>query len=232
MLARPRPLQGDQRHARPPRGRRAAVLDRRAARQRAARDRHGGPAGRRRVRDRAVRRQLARPPRARSPSSSCEVIKQPLAMTGDLVVQVRGEHRGGGHAGPRRRPRHAAAPRRRRDVPGQGRGRRPAALRGRVRRHLARSGCGASASWPRRSSSASSSCTSSRRSSSRPAASRASRRSSAGRTTRLGILPPGQFIEMAERSGLIVPLTSFALDAAMAGVPRPGCRPASRCRSR
>jgi EAL domain-containing protein (putative c-di-GMP-specific phosphodiesterase class I) len=32
---------------------------------------------------------------------------------------------------------------------------------------------------------------------------------------RLGTLPPSQFIEMAERSGLIIPLTSFALDAAM-----------------
>ena len=32
---------------------------------------------------------------------------------------------------------------------------------------------------------------------------------------RLGVLPPAQFIEMAERSGLIIPLTSFALDAAM-----------------
>ena len=70
----PQPLQGDQRHARPPPGRPAPAGGRRAAAHDAARERHGRPARRRRVRDPAARRRrpgAGRDRRARACSSAC-----------------------------------------------------------------------------------------------------------------------------------------------------------------
>ena len=62
---------------------------------------------------------------------------------------------------------------------------------------------------------ASSSCTTSRRSRSTTAPSPASRRSCAGSTRSTGCSPPGEFLPLAERTGLIDQLTRWVLDAAL-----------------
>ena len=87
----PRPLQGDQRHARPPPGRPAPAGGRGAAAHRAARERHGRPAGRRRVRRPAPRRRGPGRPRP-SPSDLLARLREPFAVDA-TTLQVGGEHR-------------------------------------------------------------------------------------------------------------------------------------------
>ena len=75
--ARPRPVQGGQRHTRPPGRRPGAAARRRAAGEHAASRRRRRPAGRRRVRDAAARRARRRARPARSPSASGRRSRRP-----------------------------------------------------------------------------------------------------------------------------------------------------------
>ena len=121
VLLRPRPLQGGQRHARPPRRRRAAA---RARPRGCARALRGGDTvarlgGDEFARARARRRRRARGGRLGRASCS-HALERPFALGGvqrstvdaSVGIALSPEH------GARRR--HAAAPRRRRDVRGQG----------------------------------------------------------------------------------------------------------------
>ncbi|KAF1858284.1 hypothetical protein Lal_00014785 [Lupinus albus] len=115
---RPGPLQDRQRHARPPRRRRAAETGRRPAVALPARRRHAGPAGRRRI-HRAAGRRGRRARRAPGGGKADAAVRAPRRRLRLRTVR----HGQRGHqpvpAG-RRRPERIDPQRRRRDVPGQG----------------------------------------------------------------------------------------------------------------
>ncbi len=131
---RPRPLQGGQRHPRPPRGRPL-------------------PAGRRRAGSRVPcgrgtpwsgwavtsSRCCCRRPGAREAEETArrllEAVRAPVVLDG-VHVDVDASRRHRGRTGARRRPRRAAAARRRRDVPRQGDRQRRRALRRQPRPQL------------------------------------------------------------------------------------------------
>ena len=115
---RPRPLQGGQRHARPPQRRHAAAPGRRPAARGAARVGPAGPARRRRVRRAAAD--------GRSVEQATQVadrirgaLEQPFQLQG-ITVHVGASRRHRDRPGPRPERRGPAPARRRRHVPGQG----------------------------------------------------------------------------------------------------------------
>ena len=199
----PRPLQGDQRHARPPLRRPAAGRARPAARVGAAPQRHG----------RAPRRRRVRHPRAPALGDSerdlehaleriLAALEQPFQVDG-LPLHVEASIGIARYPGARPRRRPAPAARRRRDVPRQGHGRAPRALRRRSSIVTTRRASRCSPSCRARSGTASSCCTTSRSSTS-------ARGELAGiealmrwqHPTR-GLIPPGEFVPAAEKTGLI-----------------------------
>ena len=175
---RPRPVQGDQRHARPSLGRSPPARGRPAPAPRAARVRHRRPFRRRRVRDPAHAR--LRPGAAEEVARAVHrALEEPFAIQG-LTLDVEASIGIALHPHARVRLRGAHAARRRRDVPRQGqavglRGLRPE--RGRVRRDQAQAGERAA---PGDRTATSSSCTTSRRPTCARGGSSAPRRSCAG----------------------------------------------------
>ena len=151
-----------------------------------------------------IRDAIARPDRHRRP----RVPRSPRASgSRPSTADLRERHRSG----------DAAAQRRCRDVPRQAGG--PRALAPLRRRLVA--GCDAtiragSRSACPRSNAASSSCTTNRSTSSRATRSSASRRSCAGNTRRAASCSPDQFLEIAEQTGMIVPIGAWAMRAACA----------------
>ena len=211
----PRPVQGDQRHARASRRRRAPAGDRAAAAERrcATADtvarlggdefglllpQHCEPAGR----------------RASSLERICEGVEEPIMLEG-MPLDDRGAHRRRVLARARPRRRNAAAARRHRDVPREGRRTRLRVLRR-----------GAATPTTRRVSRSSASCAA--RSTQdelvldyQPKVGLAD-----GRVDSLEALvrwhhpgaacvPPDEFIPLAEQTGLIKPLTRYVLAAAL-----------------
>ena len=179
-----------------------------AAARRAARERHGRPPRRRRV-----RRAAAGAPRRRR---ACDVGRAAPRRARREPFDVAGpDGRTSRPASASRSPRRTATTRRRCSSaptsrctsPRQAPRRRRSTTAERPR--TAPSGSRWSASCGARSSAASSSCTTSRRSTSRPARSPASRRSCAGSTRSAACSPPDEFIPLAERTGLIQPLTAL-----------------------
>ena len=155
LLHRPRPLQGDQRAARPRRRRPRAGRAGRAPAQRAARARHlvrrGRAPGWRRVRAAAARRHGGRS----AAGGGARAARDRAAVHARRAVRAdRDDGQRGRHRVPDRpqRPRHAAAPRRPRDVQRQaGRPQRLSVLRSRAQHAAPKSACWRSAACRRRS---------------------------------------------------------------------------------
>ena len=89
---RPRPVQGDQRHARPPLRRPGPARDRAPARAAAAGSRHPGPPRRRRVLRAAPRRLRPRAMRWTSPAGITRALEEPLDVDG-MSARRRGQLR-------------------------------------------------------------------------------------------------------------------------------------------
>ena len=115
----------------------------------------------------------------------------------------------------RRRRRRAGAQRRQGHAPRPG-GRRQHAGSSSTRASTPRPASARSSRAPctGRSSSTTSSSTTSRRSTATAAASSVSRRCCAGRHPERGIVPPNQFIPLAEETGLMLPIGAWVLEAA------------------
>ncbi len=111
---------------------------------------------------------------------------------------------------------HARPARRRRDVRRQALAHQHRDLLRRARPVLGRAAAAARRAARARSAPASWSCTTSRRSTSTPSASSASRRWCAGSIPCHGLLPPAEFVPLAERTGAIGDLTRWVLDNALA----------------
>ena len=216
---RPGPLQGDQRQPRPHLRRQAALPGRPAAAVGAARRRHRRPAGRRRVRrPAAVGRRRRRGPGGRraAPRGAAPPLRRRRRRP-----RRRGQHRHRALAVARHRHRGPAAQRRHRDVRGQGAQGRRRRLRARRARHRARGGSPCSATCAARwRAPTSSSSTTSPSSPWTASGSRASRRCCAGSTRPQGLIPPGEFIPVAEGTGIILRLTERVLDLALAQMRR------------
>ena len=201
---RPRPVQGRQRHARPPQRRPAAAS---SSRERlldaVARRRHGRPARRRRVRRDPRPGRSARTRRPSRCDRLLAALGEPLDVAG---LPLTSEASIGFALMPRRRrgPRRAAAARAtwRCTWP---RSATPASSATTRRRTTTTPTDSAWSAELRRAIDAatSSSCTTSRRSTSATGRSRPSRRWSAGSTRRTALLLPDAFLPVAEQTGLI-----------------------------
>ena len=208
----PGPVQGRQRRPRPRRRRPAPGRDRPPTRPCHPRQRRGRPARRRRVR-RAPdppdgppsRRDRGREPRRDDPRADSAGRREPGG---------RGEHRHR-RVRPGRRPLGHAPAGRRGHVPGQAPRRRVRGLRQHGRRGAPQHREGGSPSSARASTGTASSCTTSPRWSWPPAWSIPSRRSCAGSTPARGLLPPDEFIPLAEGTGLIRDLTVLVLETSL-----------------
>ena len=239
---RPRPLQGGQRHARPRPRRRAAARGRASgcARHCARATRSRGSAATSSRSCCATCRTAARSPRSRRRIQ--DALERPFELCGVAVelgasigVALHPDHGDDLTTLLRRAdvamydaktpPRRRAHLRRRRAIPT-----RPSASR-------------SSASCGARSSATSSCCTSSRRSRSTAASSPASRRSCAGTIPSAALIPPVEFVPLAERTGMIGAVTDWVLASALLAVralargrasscPSPSTSPAPTCSTR